>query len=424
MNVAVGKVGKKIYFNPEKVTSHSGDAEVTGQLMSIAASYPDITFYVVSINDLDTLPPMQFAQYFPNNNVKNVWAEYTKQDDRTMWVLNYFNTHNIDIDFGYIHAGPVGCVNVSGKTYTIADREKEKIAASINMSTMYAAPIIHWLNVSNVKYVAVGEDPRNVPLRGRDIHNRPNYYGASYEFNQEVKVEHGYLSKEEPKIVEEQIRHIRYEQMFLVAEHRDKIDNLNVHRNHKMHLFTHGIGGPGKKKLKIIDNYLSSEFFDDMIVYGKWNDSALEKSTISRDRFINIDMTDMKDLLYDTKYTFMFNLKNDWPSSKFWKMIYYGIIPFFYDKFDTQHSCPVHSFLRVSSPNELLAKLNGLEARPDVRLKLIKYHNEQFAAEQFSGELIVNEFAEIMKNLVGIDKPPTVSGLSKVLDILKKESTL
>ena len=425
MNVAVGKTGKKIYFNPEKVTSHSGDAEVTGQLMSIAACYPDIEFYVVGINDLDKLPPMQYANYFPNNNVHNVWEKFnSKQDDRTLWVCEYFATNDIEIDFGYIHAGPLGCVNVPGKTYTVADRETKKIASSINMATMYAAPIIHWLNESNVPYVAVGEDPRNVPLRGRDLHNRPKYYGASYDFKQIVKVEHGYLSEEPPLEIEEEIRNIKFEQMFLVAEHRDTLDNLNTDRKHKMHLFTHGIGGPGRKKLKIIDEYLSAELFDDMKVYGKWNDKALETSTLDKDRFINTDMTDMKDLLYDTKYTFMFNLKNDWPSSKFWKMIYYGIIPFFYSKFDTKYSCPVHDFLRVSSPEELLEKINALELRPDMRLNFIKYHNEQFKTEQFNGDLIINNFKTIAKDLVGVDIEPIVGGMSDVLKILKEESTL
>ena len=107
MNIVVGKIGKKFYFSSKKWTINSGDSEVTSTLITLAALNKNINFYIIGLNDLDSFSNEQKKEFFPNNNVFNVWDTYNKSHDRTEFIVNYFQSNNIDIHFGFLHAGPV-----------------------------------------------------------------------------------------------------------------------------------------------------------------------------------------------------------------------------------------------------------------------------------------------------------------------------
>ena len=426
MNIVVGKLGKKIYFDFDKIKSNSGDIEVTTQIITLAAYYPSFNFYVIGINDLDKLSQEKYTKLFPNANVRNAWQYFNnKMHDRITFIDEYFTKMNISIDFGYLHAGPAAQVNIPEKTYLIKDKENEVIAKTIQMAKTYAGPLVYFLNESKIPFVIVGEDPRNLPFQGRDLHNRPAYYGSSLQLELSTKHDRSYFDKEPCVEITEKVMNIKFDRLFLVAENMENISkNLNADRSGGLNIFTHGSGSSGLSKMKIMNKYLNKSSYDDMKIYGQWSDKVLEKSDISLDKFIGIDMSDMPEILYDTKYTLMFNLKDKWPSSKFWKMIYYGIIPFFYAKFDDDHNMPVHDFLRIETPQELAKKVKALDKSPEARLKLIQYHNSKFKQSYFDGSLIAYEFKEIINDILNKNIIASRDNVSEVLIALKENSTL
>lgn len=413
MNVAVGKIGKKFYFSSKKWTINSGDSEVTSTLITLAALNKNINFYIIGLNDLDSFSKEQRKEFFPNENVFNVWDTYTKSDDRTEFVINFFRKNNIEINFGFLHAGPVSQVNIPEKSYTLKSKE---IAKVINMSALYCAPVIHYLNVSNIPYVVLGEDPRYFPLSARDLFNRPIGYYATYNTSCKTKYANGYLSTE---IIEknEEIKNIFYDRFFLVSEDFNKIgDYKKYNKDILIDIYTNGNGSTGVKKFKIINDYMST--FKDMKVYGKWNDNI-----VSSPNYLDVPMIDIVDKLYRTKYTLMFHFEEGYPSSKFWKMIYFGILPFYHPNMDTQRHQPVHEYLRVKSKKEFLEKIEYLEKNPDFYKEIQDYHLSQFKKEYFDGCFLNEKFHEIVSSKVRYKRETDSVDFYKESVLLKKADT-
>ncbi|MFW6310885.1 MAG: hypothetical protein ACOC1K_01490, partial [Nanoarchaeota archaeon] len=69
--------------------------------------------------------------------------------------------------------------------------QKEKDNAKVEKVLMcfsnYAAPIIHYLNISGIKYLTLGPDPRYIPLQGQDLWNRENRILSQFNGEKEVK---------------------------------------------------------------------------------------------------------------------------------------------------------------------------------------------------------------------------------------------
>ena len=76
-------------------------------------------------------------------------------------------------------------------------------------------------------------------------------------------------------------------------------------------------------------------------------------------------MTDLHDVMYDTKYTLAIGGSKTWGTqSKFWKMLIFGIIPFLDP--DNENIFGAPEFIQTESAKDFIEKVNFLE----------KYHNE------------------------------------------------
>lgn len=419
MNVCVGKIGKKFYFAKKKWTIDSGDSEVTTSLIVLAKKHPEITFYVIGPNDLDQFNEDQRKEFFPNENVVNCWDAYSKNQfpDRVNYIADWFKSRNIKVDFGWMHAGPVGVVNIPERSYTLKSMEtdKKEFAKCITMAHMYAAPTMHFLNDSNIPYVAVGEDPRYYPLRARDLFNRPKCYLNTFNDEIEVKYVKEYYALECHTLVEK-LRDAKYDRWFLASEQlpdRSKAAKKDIF----LDIYTNGGGSTGAKKLRIAKEYLSDQ--TGITIYGNWGQEHQDEAP--EFAFKNIAMADIEPELYRTKYTFMFHFKPGYPSSKFWKMIWYGIIPFYHVNMDTQQNQPVHEFCRVKTSAELKERIQQLEENPKLADEIRNYHYDLFTERLMNGDLIDEIFCQLGKIYTGNEMNTNKDGSYLRMSVLNRK---
>ena len=391
LNIAIGKIGKKFYFNKNKWTINSGDSEVSSIITALAQMNPKINFYLIGTNDWDKIDDELKNNIAPQNNVINVWEDFKNTDNRLEWINNYFKKTKVNIDFGLIFAGPTSMANVPEKTLTLKNKT---IAKVINMSALYAAPIIHYLNTSKLQYFMLGEDPRYFPCPALDLFNRPIGYLNSYSGLKDVRYYNGYLT-DELIYKTEKLSNIKYDRLFLISEKPN--ENLNTDfesRDIKLDVYTNGNGSSGKKKLKIINEYIfNNKETNESIIYGKWSDKLLTKE--NKNRFDATAMADMVDKLNRTRYTLMFHFEFGYPSSKFWKMIYFGIIPFYHPNMDKYGVQPIHEWLRVKSASEFISKVNQIENDRLLYRQMFDYLQNRFIEKYYNGEYLNNIFFKL-----------------------------
>ncbi len=400
MNIAVGKLGKKFYFNRNKWTIDSGDSEVSSLIITLAALNPSKKFFIIGTNDFSSLSKEIKEKYFPNNNVIDVWKDFdAKKHDRINYIIDYFNEKKVSIDFGYLHLGPVSQVNIPEKSYQLKSGE---IAKVINMSKLYCGPMVHFLNESKIPYVVMGEDPRYFPIPARDLFHRPLAYLSTQNIEVKTKFAKEYLSKDLVSI-KEQIINEEYDRWFLVSEDIEKVyDYKKYKKTNFLDIYTNGNGSAGEKKFKIIKEYMHKIPF---YCLGKWSEELIEEQY--KKYFFNLPMVDATDRLYRTKYTLMFHFEDGFPSSKFWKMINFGIIPFYHKSMDSQKNQPVHEYLRISSRKELVEKINFLESNPQFYNQILEFHSSQFKKEYFTGEFVNNIFLKYLSKVTKTNNKET-----------------
>jgi hypothetical protein len=134
------------------------------------------------------------------------------------------------------------------------------------------------------------------------------------------------------------------------------------------------------------------------IIYGKWDDESKEKYP---ENFVEKGIVDLQDEMWETKFTFIpaFSYKSkSFVTQKFWKMLYYGIIPFWckndYDKNNLYSMFP--DFIKVETPEELVYKINYLENNPEEYKKLLYQLYDLLEDKYFNNDIIHEIFDEIL----------------------------
>ena len=103
--------------------------------------------------------------------------------------------------------------------------------------------------------------------------------------------------------------------------------------------------------------------FPETKIYGKWDLETINEKYHGNIK--EIPMIDLHDTLYDTKYSLLTGGSNNYPtSSKFWKFLIFGIVPFFYKQDDIK-KFGISDFLYVKNGDELKSKIQELENNID-----------------------------------------------------------
>lgn len=393
MNIAIGKLGRSINFDESKASAIGGDIDPPPLFKMLAELNPNINFYMVGKSDLtrfkeankittldDLFGSSSFS--FPSNII-DVWENFnSKKHDSLTWPIKFFEENKIKIDFGLIMSGPVSNINIPNKYPTKTD--PTKIRKIIEMQKNYVAPIVNWLNHSNIKYVTLSPDPRYHTL-GLDFINQPLFDIGQYN---DVIINKHFKSESNPDY-EDLITH-KYktfysglETTFLIGREKinsfEKIEKFNVVLNEGVNR------GPELKKY-VLDH------ISDVSIYGKWDEKWYSDSRFKGP----VKFKDLYEKMLKTKYTFIIPIKKGYVTSKFWEMIYLGIIPFMHPEYDEQFNIKCPDFIRVKSPEELHDKIEILENDPILYKKCFEDLSSMLKPELFSGEILNSKIMKVI----------------------------
>ena len=364
-NILIGKFGKHISFNSEKWGMVGGDSESAILISSMAQSYPDVNFYIASRNDFDKIDSHTKNAINKNNNLFNIWEGYDSQIDNQSWIEHYVNSNDIKLDFGLFYGGPSSGCSIPNSMYLIT--EPDKTATPMSSSKRSVGIITKYLNDTGLPYVEIGEDPRYLPVAAKDLFNRSKRILCVKNTNFTIKHIKEYLSRE---VVETTIpcTDIGHSYMFLMNENKDILLKEPGERNTKINITMHCTASQDSSvdKWNLIKNFVLDPF-PDTYIYGKWDDKIIEGE--HQKQFNEIPMTHLHDVMYDTKYTLVIGGSKTWGTqSKFWKMLIFGILPFFDP--DNENIFDAPDILQTEDANDFIQKINFLENNPKEYLNL------------------------------------------------------
>ena len=406
MNIAIGKSGRSCYFNEERWSIYAGDDSPKIIYFEIARQNPQHTFYLIGASD--------FTKYIEKggeapSNIVDLWniakndakKRNLKYDYPYEILLNYVLENNYHFDLGLIMQGPDMNVTIQGKGIKCL-RDNTKDINPLCMGVNYVAPLQSVINKLKFPWYIINEDPRYVPICNRDIINDEVEILSQINCEVPVKriVDYGVKAIEH----REHILKYRYagiEKMFLTSYKKvDFTDPENIIVNDKIYKksrkFIIAVNG-GADRLKFIKKWVLEQD-PTQIIYGKWSDA--DKSEFPNN-FEEKGIINMQDDMWESMFTFIpcFEKRmSNFVTQKFWKMIYYGIIPFV-DKnsYDTDNILPIPEFFRVETPEEMWDKINKLYDDKEKYTKCLKYFYSLLEDKYFNGEYIGEIFNPIIK---------------------------
>ena len=422
MNIMIGKYGKSCLFNEKSWGIIGGDEAPSTFFIKLAQAYPQHKFYMVGRSDLKQFRKVQRSKLSAfikkdeecgvnrlkiPDNIIDVWqfkpdnVEFYKSGEKEAfktkkmpheWIAEWFGENNIKLDAGIIFSGPLGSSTLPNKI--VGFRNPNAFCSPIEMLVTYGAPIVHTLNVTDVPHILLCEDPRYIPLSNRDTFNVEK--GVLSQCNEIVDTWR-IKNYEDQVRIEHKVpyKYSRIETIFLMRE--KKVDFRNIEKKNKM-LMT--INGGGKIRSTMIKEWILDKV-PDCKIYGSWDDEWYEKYPKN---FFKVAIRDMEPIMWDTKYTLIAPMMNTkFVTQKFWKMIYYGIIPFFHAQYDTDKILPVPNFLRCKSPDDLYKKIERLENNPDEYKLLLNELYNILDDGYFNGKMVLDEVNKGLKEFIGFD---------------------
>ncbi len=388
MNIAIGKIGKSVKFDPAKFGAIGGDNEAPALFILLARENPDINFYMIGKSDLRLLKPDVKEKLNIPDNIIDVWKDFdSKKDDFVTYANDVLEKEGIHIDYGIFYNGPSTCANIPN----FLKKDDGTFYSTLDVFKKYVGPIINFLNKNNVKYFTLGPDPRYIPIKAKDLVNREQFVLSQYDYAGDIK---HITSLTDQTIVENKVpvEYSGIEKVFFLG--RKKRDITTIKKNKKMLIVLNEGGNGGLKRGPMLQEYILDNF-DDIEIYGKWKDEWYEDKRFKGPK----NFSELHPLLEDVKYTFIIPIQKGWVTAKFWEMINYGIIPFMHPYYDQQKHIQCPEFLRVNSPSELLEKIEFLENNPDEYKKLLSELNDMLKEEYFNGKFINNLIMNGIKRL-------------------------
>jgi hypothetical protein len=396
--ILLGKFGKSILFKGSN-SMIGGDKQPVLLFTHLAKQFPDIDFYMLGRSDLKRVrPPKKSTSLLDTfgiedtsdipENIINMWDDFKSSEHDPVW-FTVEKYKDVKFDGGIFFSGPCGSSNVPGVNVKVEDGvTKTKV---IDQAKKYVGPMVNFLNHHQyLNHVWICEDPKYAYLKARDLVNSPLYVLSQYnETFQRTQIE----SIENPgniiKVPEEH-RYSGVENIFMMGE--EKVDITTLEKDMLMTLILNEGKGRGPDVEKWVLNFPQAK---DVKISGQWSEEWVEKYP---NNFIAVPLKDMEDIMFRTKYTYINPIMKDWVTSKFIKMLHYGIIPFMSPTYDTQKNLKVPEFLRCKTPEEMWKKIDALEANPTKYKELLNIMSGLLKEEYYNGEFFTNMFTEVFKD--------------------------
>jgi len=412
-SIAVGKIGRSVLFDSDKWGAIGGDNEAPIFYENLFHKNPDVTFYLVGPSDYVRLDRSTRNRINKHGNVIDIWDNFNdwrktwsgdQRADRIEYMTHWIKTAP-RIDAGLFFMGPTATSNVFGKARKVTD--PDTLASPLMMQCKYAGPIIDYINVTQLPYAIIMNDPRFFPAQMRDLFHRPKVILSQYNetINHRSWKSYDDMELEHVKI---QAEYKSMETIFLIGKERGK---AIVETPSSLDGFfgSEEESPQGDKDIKfmiVCNEGRPSRYPDlkkyildhvhDVDVYGKW-----EETTIGDDpRFKGPKkFNDLQKMLPRVKYTFCIPIKKGWVTAKFWEMAHYGIIPFLHPTYDEQNNLKCPEFLRVNDSRDLFKKIEFLESNPEAYNVLRKNLDGMIKEEYYNGSYLNDITIKTLKEI-------------------------
>ena len=422
-NVLIGKFGKHISFDPSKWGMVGGDSESAILISCMAQCYPNVNFYIASRNDFDKINSHTRNAINKNSNVFNIWERYDSQVDNQSWIEKYVESNNIKLDFGLFYGGPSSGCTIPDSMYLIT--EPDKTATPMSSSKRSVGIITKFLNDTGLPYVEIGEDPRYLPVQAKDLFNRSKRV-LCVKNDMSFSIEHikEYLSRE---MINTEIpcSDVGHSYMFLMNEDKNDLLKEPGERKTQINVAMHCTASQDGSvdKWNLVKNFILDPF-PETFIYGKWDEKIIAGK--HQNQFKEIPMTDLHDVMYDTKYTLAIGGSKTWGTqSKFWKMLMFGIIPFLDP--DNENIFGAPEFIETESAEDFIKKISFLENNHDEYVKLWHECQELIQDDDlWNGSLFFNNLEREILDIFGIkmERKGAVDYKSSSIFLNRNESDL
>jgi len=302
-----------------------------------------------------------------------------------------------DFGIGFASQG-LTMVNIPGIIPSIKD--PSRMTGSLDMTLIYGAPLIHYLNMSKLPWFMIMTDPRYIKKnqKWRDMVNGPRECVAQY--NSSINFTH-FDTYPDPstgtEITEElPLTYSGIEKLNLIGEQIIAPEGQRLTKFAIVAMQSSYGKADVDYRLEALKKWIlnqpNSEEFN---IYGKWD----ERFTKGYTQFQGYKTPEEIDNVFkDTRYTLIIPIRPDWVTSKYAEMLRVGVVPFYHPEYDTQFSTlPKDHYLRVKTPKEMFEKIEELEKNPTMRIKLVKQLQMQFLQGVRKGEFlcdVMNPFLE------------------------------
>lgn len=403
LNIAFGKYGKALSFKPQRWGMIGGDHEAPALLVALAQMNPDINFYLVGRSDWHKLDQSERDEYNCNGNIIDVWAEqpeigiYSQKHfseetgEEYKWPYVYFQEKKINIDFGVVISGPMGQCTIPNYIY-LQDGSKN-VAKAIQMNRRYSGPMNYFFNTSKTPFVEFGEDPRYYPAMSRDSIHRPEYIASTRDVD---GIKYKCLDKPFGQMIERtiNIRNLEVSHYFLASEPDKRLKEPGK-RSNLMSVYSNGLRQcGGENKFPALKDYVLDQF-ESATIYGQWPEDTKGIEPYLG-RFQETPMSELVDQMYDTKYAFMIPIKSGWPTSKTYKHLLFGMIPFFHPNCNMTYYPDMPEYLILKDANDFKRKIDFLEANPDKYRILWDKCQKMLKDEYFDGTHCNSKFLSVI----------------------------
>lgn len=417
MNIVIGKFGRSSFFDKNNWSIYAGDDSPYIIYTTLAKRFPQHNFYFIGGNDINKIREKSkptaggFGSFMnkriikenllPDNiidlyheAVARAKANKTKIHDE---IVNIIIEKGIHIDFGIFMQGPDQSTTIGNKGI-VCKTDFSRNAIPMQMAERYSAPLVHCANYFKFPWVNINEDPRYVPIATRDIINDELEILSQINITKTVERCVGYFEDSKKfRNHKEVYRYAGIEKMFLAD--KKKVDFSNPEHIEvdgqiykKDNQFVMTLNGSDDRF-----PYLKKWVLDykkDQKIYGKWDEKIIKGY---ENNFELKGIVEIEPLMWRTKFTYVpcFEKRlTNFVTQKVWKMIYYGIIPF-WDKhsYDTDNLYKdIPDYFKVSNPKEMWDKIDFLEKNPEEYKKYLKIYYNLLEDKYFNGDFIVDTF--------------------------------
>ncbi len=393
LKVAIFPIGSAMKFTKSKLKRSDGSSEYFKLFYGLARNASVSELWILQRSDWKKLTYEEKCEIDPRGIIRDIYTEFevklspgrrqnedgsisahSAEEERLYEDLwnKVKNIEQPDFGIGFASQG-LTMVNIPGIIPSIKD--PSKLTGALDMTRIYSAPIIHYLNMSKIPWYMVLTDPRYVKKtqKWRDMVNGPLSCIAQYNDDIEFKHYDTYPNPASGTEITEKLNlyYSGIEKLNLIGESIIKPD---IEKPNKFSIVAMQSSYGNEEKdyrLEALKKWvLSYSGSKDWKIYGKW----AERFTEGYSQFQGYrDPEEIDKIFKETKYTLVIPIRPHWVTSKYAEMLRLGVVPFLHPEYDTQYSLvPKDHYIRVNTPEELYLKIEELETNTEKRINLVK----------------------------------------------------